>query len=229
MSRAHPINLGPYLRVTEVQPTMRIYDVRAGSRYLHGLEDGELRHHSDYHRIMIDEGTGFVSIEGGYGSFSYYWTARGGESLHAFLYDLDFDYFMGKASKKPHRVPDHDKTVAHLRRELLRHRRDKGNWLGSTWAREEVRSMWDDLTRWAAINDVENGLVPKLYEDRKWSRFLDHNDPTVMRPCGALTRFWNEHWRPFCEEVLRPHWLQHVKRRPVARNRALTLVDEAAA
>lgn len=182
----------------------KAYEVRSGSRYLQSLEDGEIRSWPDYHFILIDERTGHLMIEGGYGTFSYGWPAygRGKVSLHAFLYDLHFDYFMGKAARQPYRVADFDATVHALQREILSDRRCR------FLDRREARELWDDLDEARADNDCD-GMVRRLYDDSAWSARLDCSDPSVMRDHPGMVRFWDEVWRPFCEEVLRPHWIAH--------------------
>lgn len=208
------IFVGPYLNIAEAAGP-KAYEVRSGSRFLTALEDGEVRCWPEYHLILIDERTGYVTIEGGYGTFSYRWpsVARGPESLHSFLYDLNFDYFMGKAAKQPYRVADLDKTVAGLRRQLIEDRRRLDI------DRREARDLWQALED--ADHDGADQFVRALYDDAHWSARLDYSDPLVMVDDPGVRRFWAEVWKPFAEQVLRPHWLQHQARRPLPANRAL--------
>lgn len=219
------LDLGRHDRVTEVAGP-RAYEVRTGARYLHGLEDGEIRHWPEYHLFIVDERTGSLMIEGGYGTFSYAWPnrARDGESLHAFLYDLDFDYFMGKASKQPHRVNDDKRTLRELKVDLLKRRREEGSWSGGQWTKDVVREMWDDLLGWESDYRGDD-LVRKLFEDGAWSEFLDYSDPSYTKEHPGLRRFWDEVWATFRRQVLREHWLDHVKRRPLPRRRALVSIE----
>lgn len=208
------INIGPHFHCKEV-PGPKAYEVRSGTRYLTSIEDGEVRCWPEYHLILIDESKGYLSIEGGYGTFSYGWpnVVRGGRSLHSFLYSLDFYYFMEKASKQAHCIGDTEATVARLRREILTDRRQK--WI----EKDHARGLWDTLE--CASHDYASELVRELYHDREWSERLDYSDPTVMIDHPGMRRFWDEVWKPFCEDVLRPHWLDYVKTIPIPRNRAM--------
>lgn len=215
------IKIGRADRAVEVQGP-RAYEVRTGDRYLHGLEDGEIRCWPEYHLFIVDERTGSLLIEGGYGTFSYGWpaVARGPQSLHAFLYDLHFDYFMGKASKQPHRIVDHERTVAELKRDLIKTRWEYGRWKGTAWTKARVRSMWDDLTSWEC--DVQGAdLVRRLFEDHDWYEYLDCSDPSYMQDHPRMRRFWDEVWSVFREQILRPHYLEYIKTKPIRRGRAL--------
>lgn len=216
------IRLGLQVACSEVQGP-RAYEVRAGERWLHGLEDGEIRCCPEYHFIMIDERAGHFMVEGGYGSFSNSWPSygRGERSLHAFLYGLDYGYFMEKAARQPHRVADRDATIQALRRELLEDRRH--NWLDKTQARE----LWDTLDDATAHSGTTEDLVRELYRDGEWYARLDCSDPSVMRDAPTMRRFWDEVWQPFRSEVLRPHWLEHMKRKPIPRRNALVEVKAA--
>ncbi|TZG25626.1 hypothetical protein [Sphingomonas montanisoli] len=193
----------PYSRIAEI-PAPATYEIRSGEWWLHGsLENGEARSWGGRHIITINEATGHFTCEGGYGTFSYCWPAlsRGSEGLHAFLYDVDFGYFMGKASKQPHRIADHDATVQSLKRELVRDRRE--GWL----TKENARTLWTELV------DADDGntdeMVRTLYQDGGWSERFDCSDPSVMVDHPAMRRFWGEVWKPFAAEVLRPHWEAH--------------------
>jgi hypothetical protein len=215
------IHVGPYFDCREAEGP-KAYEVRNGQRFLSALEDGKVQCWPEYHLILIDERTGNLLIEGGYGTFSYGWSRSGrdGESLHSFLYDLDFDYFMKKAAKQPYRVIDLDATVKGLRKDLLRERHD------GSYTRDEAREMWETLE---AAEGYGSGLVDRLCEDGQWSEFLDYSDPSVMVDHPRMRRFWDEVWTPFAEAVLRPHWLQHIKQRPIPARRALTIqIAEAA-
>jgi hypothetical protein len=220
-------------------PAPKYYEVVYARRYRH--EEG-VRGWSERALIAIDETKGHLSIESGYGKFSFIWTAegRGGESLHGFLYDLDFDYFMKKASTKPHRIPDHERTVRELRADLLRRRREAGGWPRDWMTKERAREMWDEIDYWES--DYQGAdFVRKLFEDSNWAQFLDYSDPTCTMEDPGLRRFWEELWRPFAENVLRHWWLinrqqrparhlarlQKEKRWPIHRRRALCVVEAA--
>jgi hypothetical protein len=201
----------------------KAYDVRSGERWLHNLEDAEIRCWPEHHLILIDERTGHLMIEGGYGTFSYGWPnyGRGERSLHAFLYSLGFDYFMEKASRQPHRVIDVAATVRRLKEEIVEDRRRRD------LEKSEARDLWDELE--SCESEHGRGFVDRLFEDRGWYARLDCSDPSVMVDSPTMRRFWDEVWSPFCEEVLRLHMLDHVKRRPIPRGRALVAVEVKAA
>lgn len=193
----------PYSRIASI-PAPATYEVRSGNWFLHGaLEGGEARSWGERHIITLNEATGHFTCEGGYGTFSYFWPSpnRGKESLHAFLYDLEFDYFMGKASKQAYRIADHDATVRDLKKEICRDRRD--GWLDKGKARE----LWNEL-RDADEGNTEE-MVRRLYEDGAWSERLDCSDPSVMIDHPGMRRFWREVWEPFSAQILKPHWDAH--------------------
>lgn len=221
--RAAPIDLGVKTSAYEVQGP-RAYQVTRRHPRLHGLEDGEIRDWPETCLFIIDERTGQVMIEGGYGTFSYMWHARGRgekESLHAFLYDLGFDYFMGKAAKEPVRIYDPERTQREMVKELLRDRWERN------LDRDEARDLYETLAHACAAHghvDAERQFVSYLYEDTAWSRRLDCSDPTWTRENPRLRTFWDEFWRPFCQQILRPHWLDYVKQWPLHRSRALVIV-----
>lgn len=221
------------LQIREL-PAPKYYEVIYTQRFQH--EEG-VRSWNERALIMIDDAKGHFSVESGYGNFSNIWGAsgRGGETLHGFLYTCDFDYFMDKASTKPHRIPDYDATVLQLRKDLLQRRREAAGWSRDWMTRERARSMWDDLERlqW----DHADTMVRSLFEDSDWCQFLDYSDPTCTKEDPGLRRFWNELWRPFAENVLR-HWylidkqrrparalaaLQREARYPISRRRALSV------
>lgn len=211
------IDVGPYLTIREAKGP-RAYEVRSGRQYLSALEDGDVRQWSEYHLILIDERTGYVTIEGGYGTFAYGWPniARGEESVHAFLYDLHFDYFMGKAAKQAWRVSDLDATLKELRGEIIEDRR-RGDLDAS-----DARQLWDDLEECEPCSS-DDEFLRHLFDHGRWVARLDYSSPLVMIDHPAMRRFWNEVWKPFAEDVLRPHWLDHAKKRPLPARRALVL------
>lgn len=142
----HTISLPPIATVAEV-PAAVTFEVITGSRYLHALEQpdngqDQIRSWRERSRFSIDEATGLVQAETEYGTFSYYWPpAYRSEDLFTFLAHLDFYYFMGKAAKQPHRVLDLPRTLAELRRDIIRDRRD-----GSI-GRAAARDRWEGLDR----------------------------------------------------------------------------------
>lgn len=220
------LDLGRFDRVTEVQGP-RAYEVRTGKRYLHGLEDGEVRHWPEYHLFILDERTGSLMIEGGYGTFSYGWTSRGRDcSLHAFLYGLDFDYFMKKASKTPHMVFDGERTVKAMRASVIEARR----WRDLTKA--QAADIWFDIDHY--IGDYpsdENEFYHSFgrCDSELHDFFCDGGPSLYTTEHPGMRRFWDEVWEAFREQVLRRHWLDHIAKTPLPRQRALAIVDRMAA
>lgn len=200
-------------------PAPKYYEVVYTQRFQH--DDG-VRSWNERALIMIDDAKGLFSVESGYGNFSNVWGAsgRGGETLHGFLYTCGFDYFMDKASTKPHRIPDWDATVRDLRKDLLQRRRDAGGWSRDWMTKERARKMWDELNELEDYH-AEEELVRKLFDDSDWCQFLDYSDPTRTMESPALRRFWNELWRPFAENVLRHWYLIDKQRRPARAQAAL--------
>lgn len=191
----------PYHRISEI-PAPATYEVLSGNWWLHGaIEGGEARRWTERHIITLNEATGHFTCEGGYGTFSYCWTARGGESLHAFMYHLGFDYFMEKASKQPYRVADHPATVRSLKAEICRDRRDGSITKGA------ARELWWDLD--VADEGDTAAMIRRLYDDSEWSARLDYSDPSVMIDHPGIRRFWDEVWLPFAFGILKPHWDAH--------------------
>lgn len=216
------LDLGHHDRVTEVQGP-RAYEVRTGKRYLHGLEDGEVRHWPEYHLFVLDERTGSIMIEGGYGTFSYGWTSRGRDcSLHAFLYDLDFDYFMKKASKTPHMVFDGDTTIAKMRGDVIQARKD------GDLTKAQAADIWFDIEHYVegcTFNENEFYLAFGRAGSELQHFFCDGGPRLYTKEHSGMRRFWDEVWQLFREQVLRQHWLDHIAKTPLPRRRALVSVD----
>ncbi|MDB5552159.1 MAG: hypothetical protein JWL86_2143, partial [Rhizobium sp.] len=213
MTRAYAIDLGRLDRAVEIEGP-RAYEVRTGNRYLNGLEDGEIGYWPDYHLFTLNERTGHITIEGGYGTFSYCWHSRGrdGVSLHAFLYDLEFSYFIGKASKQPYRISDYDQTIVSMKRQVIEYRRQWGN------SKEWARKVWDDIIAVDGLNNDQeimsyfwNSACSETYE-----MFASDGGPFVMVDHPGLRRFWDEVWAAFRDQILKPHWDQHNAERVAA-------------
>jgi hypothetical protein len=219
------MDLGRFDRVTEVQGP-RAYEVRTGKRYLHGLEDGEVRHWPEYHLFVLDERTGSIMIEGGYGTFSYGWASRGRDcSLHAFLYDLDFDYFMKKASKTPHMVFDGQRTIDGMRSYVIEARKE------GALTRREAADIWFDIDHeidgcthdeqefWRAFERCGSALHDLFCDGGPSIRTKEH---------AGMRRFWDEVWQAFRGQVLHQHWLDHIAKTPLPRRRAIVVRDSVA-
>jgi hypothetical protein len=199
MNPVSPISLGHHVEIIPA-PTPRVYRIRSGARYVEQLEPGTIRKFSDFHEISICDENGHFHCSGDYGIFDYFWTATGDQTLHAFLYDLDFDYFMKKASTKPHRVFDPEKSFKDIRRTILEGRKD-GN-----YDKELARGLWDATE---GLDDV--GSKPDYYDFLNDDPLLykyfypgDWSPSTKEHP--GLRRFWEEVWKPFCETTLKPHF-----------------------
>lgn len=195
------INLGPHNVVREV-PGPRTYEVTTGDRYLRNLENGEIGYLPERHVIMIDETTGRVMIDGGYGTFAYCWPSygRGDTSLHAFLWSLGFDYFMNKASTKPYMEADIPATFASMKRDLLRDRR-RGD-----FEKDKARVIWDILVEDLHEHMTEHEFTETLLRDGTlYEHYCDGGPHIVTRENGAMRRFWDEVWETFRREVLASH------------------------
>lgn len=208
------IDLGILNIVKEVQGP-RTYQVKTGRQYLRSLEDGEISYWPETHTFMLDESTGQIMIDGGYGTFSYCWPSYGrgaGRSLHGFLHGLSFDYFMNKASKQPYMVADIQGTYDEMRSTIIKERRN--NWL----EKDHARKLWD------ALEDLSGGMtedefVHRLYEDPiLYSHYCD-GGPTIKNvEHGGMRRFWDEVWTVFRDEILAP-WAENDR---IAREEAKT-------
>ena len=194
------LNLGPHGVVREV-PAPRTYEVTTGTRYLSRLEDGDIRGMADRHTFILDERTGQIMIDGSYGTFAYSWSTSGraGTSLHAFLHSLDFDYFMKKASKTPHRDHDMPKTLLRMREDVLDARRH------DSITKEQARAVWN------AVHDLdetmsESEFIAAFQSDNDlYEYWCDGGPPMATKENGAMRAFWDEVWSVFRTEVLAPH------------------------
>lgn len=195
------IDLGRHDFIEEIEGP-RTYRVKTGRRYLHGLEDGEVRYWSDHHTIMINEATGQVMIDGAYGTFAYCWPSQNrgaGRSLHGFLHGLSFDYFMSKASTKPYMVADIEGTYQEMVSTILSERR-KGY-----LEKEHARRLWDALEDLSPSMQEED-FVSALYEDPVlYSHYCDGGPSINTKEHQGLRNFWDEVWSLFRDQILAPH------------------------
>lgn len=201
------IDLGPYNEIREM-PAPKTYQIRSGRRYLKGLEDGEVSYWPEIHTIMVDEGTGHVMVNGGYGVFAYCWPhpGRGDKSLHAFLYQVGFDYFMNKASTKPYMVADIPETLAGMKRDIIEER--KRGWFG----RERARDLWNAIENNLHEHMMESDFVESMWNDRVLCAHYCDGSPSIsMKEDQGMRNFWNEVWEPFRMKVLKPYWLEQQK------------------
>lgn len=196
------IDLGHHNIVKEV-PSPKTYLVKTGRRYLHGLEDGEIRYWPETHTIMINEATGEVVIRGGYGVFSYCWPSpnRGKDrSLHGFLYNLSFDYFMNKASTQPYMVADIEATYESMKKDILKERRR--GWI----KKETARKLWDEME--TDLNDSmsEEEFVAALYNNPDLcEHYCDGGPSIISTEHQGMRNFWDEVWEVFRAEILAPY------------------------
>lgn len=179
-------------RVNEV-PAPRTYEVRTG---FGGL--------GDFHTITIDDRTGALTIDGSYGTFAYRWTSYGqdrGVTLHEFLYDLDFDYFMNKASKQPYRIPDWKSTKKDMLSRVLEERRAR------ELTKDDARYLFDLTVSAFERDPLSEGDFYSAFEDYKLYDFFmsdgGYNFRTMVHP--GMQNFWDEVWLPFCTTVLKKH------------------------
>ena len=196
----HGMNVGLAHSTREVEAA-RTYVVTSGTMHLDRLEDGRVRHWPDRHVFMVNEATGDVVATGDRGTYAACWPAanRGGRSLHAFLLQLGFDYFMQKAHQGPYTEADVPLTLRDMRQELLADRR-AGEMDGKA-----ARNLWDLLDEDVDENMDERTFVDALYADRDLcERFCVDGTYIRRRPKTQATLFWNEAWKAFRHDVLLP-------------------------
>lgn len=193
------IDLGRHDIVREVQGP-KTYEVKSGRRFLHGLEDGEIRYMPERHTIMVNEATGQIMIDGGYGTFAYCWPSYGrgeGRSLHGFLHGLSFDYFMNKAATQPYMVADIPATYEQLRREVLTERR-KG-WI----EKDHAKRLWDAIEDALSPSMSETEFVRAMWDDKDlYDHCCDGGPSLKMVEHQGMRNFWDQVWTPFREQVL---------------------------
>lgn len=190
--------IGQHVSICEV-PSGRTYVITTGNRYLNALEDGEIRCWPDTHTFMINEATGDLTITGDHGTFAACWTQsmRGGRTLARFLSELSFDYFMRKASTRPHMVADIDATITEMKSELLRERRN------GTIDKADAREMWDSIELYLDAGQGREEFINALYSDATlYDRYCDGGPHIVEREHDGLRSFWDDTWSVFRRDVL---------------------------
>lgn len=194
-----PLAIGPHQSVREPSGT-EMYEILTGDRYLHGLEDGDVRCFLERHVFILNDETGDILVSGDHGTFAGRWTERmrGGRTLKRFLASVSFDYFMTKTSAKPHEVADIDATIEHMRREVLRDRR-RGH-----IDRKRAADVWRAIADELDAGQNEDEFVRAIYDDADLYRyFMDGDPPYIARvPHGGLMNFWNNVWSVFRKDVL---------------------------
>jgi hypothetical protein len=200
------VEIGVYQDIKEVAPP-KVYQIRSGNMYITSIEDAAIKHYSNFTQITISEETGQFSVDGDFGTFSCVWTSIGNSSLHAFLYDLDFSYFMQKASSEPYRIIDVPGTITALKKLLIEARRCAYD--DARISKKYARQVW------AEIQDIERACPDSVEEcmllcDRASSGFNDlywtDGPPVYVEKNHPLkVRFWEEVWKPFCNKILYPY------------------------
>ena len=126
-----------------------------------------------------------------FGTYGYHWT-HCGEPFKAFLCDLEFSYFMQKASTE-YKEFDFDASLAAIRRTVLEHRR----------ATDIDKATAKDI--WEALQNIEAGgdngghtFVGDLYAIAKLSRVTQEPyEYARERPSAQALGFWRELWPLF--------------------------------
>lgn len=193
-----PIAIGQHVAIEEA-PASRTYIVTTGDRYLHGLEDGEIRCWPEVHTFILNETTGDVVVVGGYGTFAYCWTEhmRGSRNLHQFLSGISFDSFMRKAATRPYMVADIDATITAMKRELLAERR------AGDLEKAEAKEIWDAIETCLDAGQTREEFLREMYDDRiLYERYFDGEPHIIEREHDGMRRFWDEVWSAFKREVL---------------------------
>jgi len=190
--------VGLHVAIREM-PAARTYVVTTGERHLHGLEDGDIRCWPDTHVFMLNEATGDIAVHGDHGTFAFCWTEsmRGGRTLKAFLANLSFDYFMTKASTKPHMVADIDATIVRMKREVLEERRS------GELDKAAAKEIWDCIDLYLDPGQSRDEFLRELCESSTlYDHWSDGGPNVVEREHEGLRRFWDETWRAFRRDIL---------------------------
>lgn len=189
--------------VVAILPSTTTHRVTTGTRHLDALEDGQVRYWSEVHVFMVNHDTGHVVVDGTYGTFAHAWPEdhRGkGVSLARHLMRMDFDQFMRKASTRPHMEADLEATLAEMRKDMLRDRRD------GDLDKERARLLWDLLRYDLEDAEDERSFIEAVYADRDlYEHYCDGDQPCIRRrEVPVLRRFWDEVWEAFRNQVLWP-------------------------
>lgn len=189
------INFAPKVDV-EILPSPVMFRVRSTDRFLRQLEGGEPIGFSEIATVTVDESTGSVSCQSGFGDFSYSWNARGGADIFTFLASLSFDYFMNKAAKQPWQEFDLARTIEYHRNEIRMERR--GRRAFCDLSKELANELWDALDSIEAEYPRDETHFGFLWQNHSCLSefFNDYAPATYTRVSPTAQSFWDRLWRP---------------------------------
>lgn len=195
----------PPIRIAREMPAPVMIEVITGNRTLRSLEPvkdiDQVTAWRDRAIFTIDEATGLVMCESQYGTFSYHWPpAYRSCDIFTFLASLDFDYFMKKAAKEPYREIDLDRTIANLREDLLRERRQRDV------KKDAARDRWDALAAIAGeYPRTDDDFLRFWFNDSDLVGWFGGDIPSIYsRDTFSARHFWDVIWmtliesEPFC-------------------------------
>ena len=195
----HRIELEPIRRVT-VLPAPVMLEVVTANRSLclltepdPGSRQEQVVAWPDRSVFTIDDRTGLFQAQTPYGDFAYHWPpAYRSCDLFTFLASLDFGYFMGKASSKPYREPDWERTFRNLRKEILEHRRKWGD-----LTRDQARGCWEELESIERNQPFgEEGFYRLWWDSPDLSKWTNSEPVSISyRDTFAARHFWDVIWQ----------------------------------
>jgi hypothetical protein len=200
------VHLPPTVEV-EILPSPVLFRVKATNRFLRQLEGGEPVGYSEYATVSVDEATGTVNCQSGFGDFSYSWPASGrGADIFTFLASLGFDYFMGKAAVRPWQELDLARTIEFHRNEIRHERRGRRGFCDLS--KELANEMWDALDSIEGEHPRDETHLFFLWQTHsclsEW--FVDYSPTVYHRVSPTAQSFWDLLWRPLVtSEQFRAH------------------------
>lgn len=141
-------------------------------------------------RLLIDEETGRVVIVSDYGEWSYCWRHIGDRTLPQFLAGLNWDYMGEKMLNGNIRVPSDERTVNHIKSEIISLRKT------GTLDKEEAALEWE------FIDEFQRGWT----DFRGWCDQTHLMEPWEYRcdePNGQWMSFWDHIWTPLIVPALK--------------------------
>ncbi len=151
--------------------------------------------HLGWADIAIDAAAehGRISVSSDWGNFANFWSHCGGP-FKDFLASLDISYFAGKVGMD--KWFDHEKTLKHLRRDILLGRRGEQ---GEPLSKDKARKLWDDI-EYLEDEGNEQAFGMRLYENDDLYRRYDGCDFPIYTSIDPRFRaFWKDCWPVFLE------------------------------
>lgn len=146
----------------------------------------------DWCRLAIEEETGRFWITSSYGDWSFCFAHRGERSIYRFLAECDDpDYLAGKLMGARSHVLDAEWTVAGIREDILRMRRD------GELEKDEAQAEWD------LVRDLHDG---DLSFDM-WCRDTMIEEPYLYQ-CSKMDPQFDSFWKRIWVPVMIPKLLE---------------------